>query len=74
MKKLTMTLAVAALGLGTMAMTANAQTQSLGAASFHAQLKNATPIIKHVDCQGGTGVYGCGAGWYWNGRQCVRCY
>jgi hypothetical protein len=55
MRKLTMTLIAAALMLGTMAIAANAQTQSPGAASFHAQIKNAT-VIKEAAC-GGFGPY-----------------
>jgi len=74
MKKLTVTLTAAVLVLGTTAITANAQTQALGAASFHAQLKNATLIIKKAACNGTTGVYGCGPGWVWNGYRCVRCW
>jgi hypothetical protein len=41
MRKLTLTLAAAALVLGTMAVQANAQNQHRGAAVF----KNATPIV-----------------------------
>jgi hypothetical protein len=74
MKKLTVTLSAAVLVLGTMAITANAQTQAQGAASFHAQLKNATPIIKKAACNGTTGAYGCGPGWVWNGYRCRPCY
>ena len=51
MRRLTMTLTAAALILGTMAIGANAQTQSSGAASFHAQIKNATPL-KEAACRG----------------------
>jgi hypothetical protein len=49
MRKLTRTLAMAALVLGSMAVTANAQTQ--GASSIHA-LTNATPIVKQAACRG----------------------
>jgi hypothetical protein len=59
MRKLTMTLTAAALILGTMAVAANAQTQSPGASSFHAQIKNATPI-QEAACRG-FGPY-CGPG------------
>ena len=55
MRRLTKTLTAAALILGTMAVAANAQTQSPGAASFHAQIKNATPL-KLAAC-GGFGPY-----------------
>jgi uncharacterized low-complexity protein len=72
MRKLTVTLSAAALALATMAMTAGAQTQSQGAASFQS-LKNATPVIQRVACDGKTGGHGCGAGWVWNGNRCVRC-
>jgi hypothetical protein len=44
MRKLTITLAAAALVLGSMALTASAQPQS--ASSVHAQAQNVTPIHK----------------------------
>jgi hypothetical protein len=44
MAKLAITLAAAALFLGSFAWQADAQTQ--GAASIHAQAQNATPIVK----------------------------
>jgi hypothetical protein len=49
MRKLTMTLTAAVLMLGTMAVAAGAQSQ--GAASLHAQIKNATPIHQAA-CRG----------------------
>jgi len=52
MRKLTMTLTAVALVLGTIALTANAQTQTPGAASFHAQVQNATPLVKQAACRG----------------------
>ncbi len=79
MKRFTVTMTAAALALGSIAITANAQTQAPGAASFHAQLQNATPIIKRVACNGTTGVHGCGPGWVWacgpqgGNCRCVRC-
>jgi hypothetical protein len=73
MRKIALTLTAAALVLGTLAITANAQTQSLGAASFHAQMKNATPTITRAACNGRTGGHGCGAGFIWNGARCVPC-
>jgi hypothetical protein len=42
MRKLAVTMSAALLVLGSMALSANAQTQSAGPASVHA-LKNATP-------------------------------
>lgn len=54
MKKLTLTLAAAALALGSMVLSASAQ--GAGAASMHALSQNATPIITHVAC-GGPGPY-----------------
>ena len=50
MRKLTMILTAAVLVLGTMAMTASAQTQAPVAASFPAQLKNATPFVEQAAC------------------------
>jgi hypothetical protein len=77
MKKLTITLTAAALALGTLAVTASAQTQRLGAASLHAQIQNFTPIITQIACNGTTGVHGCGPGWFWRyggrGWACYRC-
>jgi hypothetical protein len=75
MRKLALTLTAAALVLGTLAVTANAQTQSPGAANLHAQMQNATPITKAA-C-GGFGPYCppgttrvCGPYRCW----CRRCY
>jgi hypothetical protein len=51
MKKITMTLAATALIFGSMVFSASAQTQAPGAANFHAQLKNATPL-KQAACRG----------------------
>ena len=74
MRSLTMTLTAAVLVLGTMAITASAQTQWMGAASLHAQLKNATPIVRQVACNGTTGGCGCAAGWISACRdRCCRC-
>jgi hypothetical protein len=77
MRKLTMSLTAAVLVLGTMAVTASAQTQATGAARLHAQIQNATPIIKQAACNGTTGVYGCGPGWVrrcgYYGCRCVPC-
>jgi hypothetical protein len=61
MRKLTLTLTAAALVLGTMAVTANAQTSS-GAAGLHAQIQNATPI--HKAACNGFGPH-CAPGWTW---------
>jgi hypothetical protein len=74
MKKLTMTLAAAALMLGSMALTASAQTHQLGA-GLHAQIQNATPIVTQAACNGWTGAMGCGPGWIWSGyyHRCVPC-
>jgi hypothetical protein len=44
MRKLSITLAAAALVLTSMAFTAGAQTQQPGAASLHAMLRNASSI------------------------------
>ena len=57
MKKFTLTLAATALVLGSMALSASAQTQ--GAAGMKA-LHDATPIVKQAACRG-FGPY-CGPG------------
>jgi hypothetical protein len=52
MSKLAITFAAAALMLGSMAWTADAQTQSTGAGSVHALAQNMTPIVKEAACNG----------------------
>ena len=52
MNKLAITVAAAALMLGAMAGTADAQTQSAGAGSVHALTRNMTPIVKEAACNG----------------------
>jgi hypothetical protein len=79
MRKLCLMLTAAALALGTMALTANAQTEHPGAAVLHGQVHNFTPIVKQVACNGTTGAYGCGPGWVWrcgyyHRCRCVPCY
>ena len=59
MKKLALTLSAAALVLGATALSANAQQLGAG----HAQLQNATPIVKQAACRGfgprcGPGLFG----------------
>jgi len=78
MRKLTMTLTAAVLVLGTMAMTASAQTQAPIAVNFHAPLNYSPRIITEAACNGRTGVRGCGPGWFWacgpyGHCRCVRC-
>jgi hypothetical protein len=79
MRKIMVTLTGVAFVLGALAISASAQTQSPGAASFHAQLQNATPIVKKAACNGMTGGHGCGGGYVWacgpygGNCRCVRC-
>jgi len=61
MRKLALTLAATSLVLGTMALSAGAQTQ--GAANLHAQVNNFTPVETQVAC-GGFGPH-CRPGWTW---------
>ena len=68
MKTLTLTLAAAALALGSMALTANAQQLGAG----HTQLQNATPIVKQVACRG-FGAH-CGPGFVWTCGPYGRCW
>jgi hypothetical protein len=76
MRKLTVTLAAAALVLGSMALSASAQTQQSGANSLHSLAQNATPITKQAACRG-WGRW-CPPGWVrrcgpWRCR-CVPCW
>jgi uncharacterized low-complexity protein len=76
MREFTKALTVSALLLGAMAVQASAQTQAPGAANIHAQMRNATPIVKQAACNGTTGRYGCGPGWVYSSsvRACVPCW
>jgi hypothetical protein len=69
MKTLTLTLAAATLVLGATALSVNAQQLGAGA---HAQLQNATPIVKQVACRG----FGarCGPGFVWACGPYGRCF
>ena len=69
--KLTVTLAAAALMLGSMALTASAQTHQLGS-GLHAQIQNATPIVQQTACHG----FGprCGPGFTWVCGRYGRCF
>ena len=51
MRKFALTMSAALLVLGSMALSASAQTQNAGAASVHA-LKNATPVVTQAACRG----------------------
>ena len=77
MRKLTMTLAAAALILGAIASQASAQNVNRGALCPANALKNATPIITQAACNGWTGGCGCAPGWISACRdrccRCVRC-
>jgi hypothetical protein len=68
MKALTLTLAAAALALGATALSANAQQLGAG----HAQLQNATPIVKQAACRG-FGAH-CGPGFVWTCGPYGRCW
>jgi hypothetical protein len=72
MQKFATTLLAAALVTAT-AYSVSAQTISPGSAGFHAQIKNATPLIQQAACNGRTGGHGCGPGHVWNGNRCVPC-
>jgi hypothetical protein len=72
MKKITLTLTAAALVLGSMVLSANAQSQALGAASLHAQIQNATPIVKQAACRG-FGAH-CPPGYLWTCGPYGRCW
>lgn len=71
MRKLTITLSAAALALGAMAMSASAQTQQFGA-GVHAQIQNATPVVKDAACRG-FGPH-CRPGWVWTCGRYGRCW
>jgi hypothetical protein len=72
MKRLTLTLSAAALLMGAMAISANAQSVGSGAGGVHAQLQNATPIVKQAACRG----FGprCGPGYTWTCGYYGRCW
>ena len=57
MGKLAITLAAAALMLGSLTFAATAQTQQPGASSIHGLAQNATPIVKQAACNGRWGPW-----------------
>jgi hypothetical protein len=63
MKNFALTLFAGGFALATMVVSANAQTQSASAAALHAQMQNATPIVKNAACRG-WGAH-CSPGWVW---------
>lgn len=71
MKKLALTLTATALLLGTSALAANAAQYS-GAAGIHAQVQNATPIVKEAACRG-FGAH-CPPGFVWTCGPGGRCW
>ena len=74
LRKLTMTLTVAALILGAIASQASAQNVNRGAICPANALKNATPIVTQAACTGWTGRCGCGPGFISACRdRCCRC-
>ena len=72
MKKIALTLTAATLVLGSMALSATAQTQAPGAASVNG-LRNATPIVTKAECRG-RGPH-CDPGFVYRcGRTGCHCY
>jgi Spy/CpxP family protein refolding chaperone len=71
MRKITMTLAVAAFAIGATALSAQAQTQASGAAHLNAQAQNAT-IIHEAACHG-WGAH-CPPGRTWTCNGYGRCW
>jgi hypothetical protein len=63
MRRLAITLCAGALLLGVAALSADAQTQT-GASSFHALMRNATPIVQNAACPGEASDR-CPRGKYW---------
>jgi hypothetical protein len=76
MQKLILVSIAAVLMLGTAAFEASAQNQQRGAGAVD-QLKNFSPFVRKVACEGYTGICGCGPGRVdacWNRtRKCCGC-
>jgi hypothetical protein len=76
MRKLTLTVAAAAMAIGTLTTAPLAQAAQTAPAKpdpvVYAQPKSP---VQALDCQGTTGNMGCGPGWFWrDGWKGWGCY
>jgi hypothetical protein len=72
-KKISITVAAAALFAGPLLTGVNAQAaQSSHDTTTYAPTPTMT-AVQPLACNGTTGSEGCGPGWIWNGSRCVRC-
>jgi hypothetical protein len=74
MRKFKVALTTVALVFGAMAVTASADTRVPNASQLPTLLKNMSPIVTQVACNGRTGRCGCGAGYRSScSNRCCRC-
>jgi hypothetical protein len=74
MRKLTMTVAAAAMLLGPLATAPAAQAAQTSHDTI-VYTQPEMPTVKAFDCQGTTGAMGCGPGWFWrDGWRGWACY
>jgi hypothetical protein len=76
MRKFFMGVAAASMIAGSLAGAVNANAAATNNATPSTP-QNSAPIITALDCQGGTGNMGCGAGFFWrdgwHGWGCYPC-
>lgn len=73
MKRFAMTVAVAGVIAGTLAGNANAA--SVNNNPVQPQPTSPVPVFTALDCEGWTGIHGCGPGWFWrDGWRGWACY
>ncbi|EHB47759.1 hypothetical protein MycrhDRAFT_5885 [Mycolicibacterium rhodesiae JS60] len=74
MHKFVMGIATASMMFGSLAGAVTANAASTNNATPSAP-HNSPPVITALDCQGGTGNMGCGAGFFWrDGWRGWGCY
>lgn len=74
MRKLAIAIAAAAMMTGSVA---TAQTAFAAAQTHNATVypQPPMPTVRPLDCNGGTGTFGCGNGWHWrDGWKGWGCY
>ena len=75
MRKRIIVVAAAVLTMGSLTIAAPAQAAQTPYEPI-VPVNPGTPVLVHpLDCEGTTGVHGCGPGWYWrNGERGGACY
>ena len=75
MQRIAMAIATAGVIAGALAGTQTANAASVNNNPTQPRPATPVPIITALDCEGGTGIHGCGPGWFWrDGWRGWACY